>query len=74
MRKKKDEITINRDEAQLAKRALQSLLDDLEELKRHAATGSTIARLSNLQGKVRVGITALRDAAPRNPRAGKELP
>jgi len=62
MRKKKDEITINRDEAQLAKRALQAVLDDLEELKRHASTGSVLARLNDLQGKTRVGIIALRDA------------
>ena len=74
MKKKTPDLRVKPAEAQMAKRALQSLLDDLEELKRHAATGSTIARLSNLQGKVRVGITALRDAAPRNPRAGKELP
>jgi hypothetical protein len=62
MKRKKDEIAVPRDEAQMAKRALQYVLDDLEELKLHAATGSTIARLNGLQGKIRVAITALRDA------------
>jgi hypothetical protein len=59
---KKEHPTLDKAEAQLAKRALQQLMDELEELKRHCSTGSMIGRLNGLQGKVRVGITALRDA------------
>jgi len=59
---KKEHLTLDKAEAQLAKRALQQLMDELEELKRHCSTGSMIGRLNGLQGKVRVGITALRDA------------
>lgn len=59
---KKDELTIDRAEAQLAKRALQSLLSDLDNLKFRAHSSDDLAAIVEMQKKARTGITALRDA------------